>query len=127
MEPSQQVEIESNTPKNPVSNNIKENGVFGIMALILTIACSLGINSLLISLNNRNNVAVKLWQPSESVLFFTAPTFAFISLILIWIMAPKVSQMKQIFKITGIIGIVLYVIYMVCVGYMFALGSGMKN
>ena len=127
MESSTQIDLGGNPPQNPIQNSVKENGVFGIIALILVIACALGINSLLVALNSRNSVAVKLWQPSESEMFFTAPTFAFASIILVWILAPKASQMKQIFKVAGIIAIVVYLIYMLFMGYVFALGSGMRN
>lgn len=127
MESIEKIDLDNGTLENSNTYKKKENGVFGIVALFLIIANSLGIQGLLISLNQRNNIAVKLWEPSESFLFFTAPTFAFVSLILIWIISPRASQMKQIFTITGTIGTIAYLVYMVIIGYIFALGSGMRN
>jgi hypothetical protein len=119
---------DKNTIRAENNQNVEyNNSLFGIVALILVLFSALGLHNLLMSLVKDNNRIEKLWEPKELSLFFAVPIFIMLSLFIIWILSPKSTHMRKIFKIASIIGFILFVIYALCIAYLYALGSGMKN
>lgn len=95
------MELKNNTEQEKNVNQKQDNGIFGIIALFLILIIGFSIQSLLALLSESHRIIDTLWEPSERALFFTGPTFVFICLITVWILAPKASQMKYIFKISN--------------------------
>jgi len=116
---------------NPIEENNQnathENVIFGVVALSLIMINAFAMHSFIMSLGQDSNRIDKLWEPIAETVFFAVPVFVIVSLIVIWIITPKATPMKKIFKITSIIGFILFLIYSLFIGYIIALGSGMRN
>ncbi|MEO8255493.1 MAG: hypothetical protein ABI554_14015 [Flavobacterium sp.] len=106
---------------------MNSNGEYGILALLLILINGCSFYNLLMSLNQDSNMIKRLWKPDEIAGYLAVPTYIFLSIIIVWIIAPKNTQMKIVFKTVGIITIVLYTIYLLLFGYALALGSSWKN
>ncbi|MBW1657945.1 hypothetical protein [Flavobacterium quisquiliarum] len=113
--------------QNNMLKEDQENGSFGIFALVLIIINACCLHGLLMSLNQENSFIKKLWIPNQLISILAVPTFIFICLITIWIIAPAKTQMKQIFKIAGIIGIVLYLLCLLFIIYVIGMARAWNH
>ena len=104
-----------NIQKNLSNQANKDNGGWAILALFLIFINSLMIQSVLNSLDQRSNLIIKLWQPSEDIIFFSVPTFIEFCIITIWIISPKGTELKKIFRISSIIITIFYLIYLLLI------------
>jgi hypothetical protein len=94
-------------PQNSIKE-IKQNAGMAVLALILILFNAIMLQSLLIALKQDSNLIKQLWEPSEDVLVCTAPTFTLVAVLTSWIVVPKDTQFKKVFKVVGIITIILY-------------------
>ena len=118
----------STTQKQEISNPaIKDNGGWAILTLFLIFTNALTIQLVLNSLTQDNRTIISLWEPDGLVLIFTVATFIFVSVVSIWMIATKDSQMKFIFKRAAIIITVLYIIFVIIMCFLIAVGNTIRN
>ncbi|EDM38122.1 hypothetical protein PBAL39_00867 [Pedobacter sp. BAL39] len=102
---------------------IHENGMFGFVVLLLILVNAVALHGLLKSFGQDSNRIDRLWEPNEGALFYIAPSFVLISLMVVWGISPARSEMNKVFKVATIVGFIVFVIYSIFVSYILAFGS----